>query len=119
MAPPLENYLLLSVDAECELSCADADSGLLLLDATWSYADKMEKQLTMSAPLQKRRLPLNLSTAYPRRQTGCSSPHQGLASIEALFAAFFVMGRPTTGLLDRYLWKEDFLNKNQSFFEKI
>jgi pre-rRNA-processing protein TSR3 len=41
----------------------------------------------------------------------------GLASIEALFVAYRVLGRPTAGLLDHYYWADEFLGANG--FDKI
>jgi pre-rRNA-processing protein TSR3 len=44
---------------------------------------------------------------------------KGLASIEALYIAYFILGYDTMGLLDQYHWAELFLEKNQSAFDKI
>ena len=44
--------------------------------------------------------------------TANDDPDHGLASIEALFAAYHLMGRPTDGLLDHYRWAEQFLAAN-------
>jgi pre-rRNA-processing protein TSR3 len=35
-----------------------------------------------------------------------------LASVEALYAAYHILGRPTAGLLDHYRWAEAFLRLN-------
>jgi len=63
-------------------------------------------------PMEQRSLPSYLRTAYPRRQTGCPNPNTGLASVEALYAAFLILGRPTTTILDHYYWKNTFLSIN-------
>ncbi|MCH9625381.1 MAG: hypothetical protein S4CHLAM123_05550 [Chlamydiales bacterium] len=110
-----ENFILLAVDAPVELSRADHDTGLLLLDATWRYAKKMEENLNLPSSVQKRGLPKALKTAYPRTQTDCPDPTAGLASIEALYCAYLMMGRSTEGLLDHYYWKDSFLEKNKPF----
>lgn len=110
--PPIDHYILLSVEGSEELSIKDQDRGLLLLDATWKYAAAMEKNLILPSTLIRRRLPANLVTAYPRRQPDCSDPDRGLASIESLFAAYHILERSTAGLLDGYYWKEEFLRKN-------
>jgi ribosome biogenesis protein Tsr3 len=90
----------------------DADSGLLLVDATWRYAAKMCEAIDKVMPLPKRVLPGRFRTAYPRAQTECPNPLEGLASIEALYLAFMITGRPVDGLLDHYYWKEAFLELN-------
>lgn len=104
--PPLEGYLLLAVDAPV-LTREDAESGLVLLDGTWRYVEKMAGQLP---PMKKRSLP-PVPTAYPRRQ----DEERGLASVEALFLAHHILGRPTEGLLDHYLWKDKFYLAYQNF----
>lgn len=110
--PDLSNYIMLTLDAP-ELSKKDTDLGLFILDATWRYADVMLKQMEESASVMiKRSLPSHFRTAYPRRQNDCVDPERGLASIEAIFAAYHLLGRPTDGLLDNYHWKEAFLLKN-------
>lgn len=110
--PSLENYLLLDLEGE-EISEADGNRGLFLIDATWRYATEMIKKISLPRTIIRRSLPRHFRTAYPRYQTGCAIPDQGLASIEALFLAYHLMGRPTQGLLDNYYWKESFLEKNQ------
>jgi pre-rRNA-processing protein TSR3 len=108
--PELSGYILLSMDAP-PLSQADQDRGIFLIDGTWRYARTMEAQLLKPHLFVRRSLPEGFSTAYPRRQEDCLDPSKGLASIEALYAAFAILGRPTEGLLDNYHWKEEFLRK--------
>jgi len=108
--PPLTNYFSLSFDGPL-LSKEDAHLGLLLIDGTWNYATKMSRCLPPNLP--KRSLPPYLQTAYPRKQTGCAEPLRGLASIEALYAAYVLLERSTKGLLDHYHWKDQFLTLNQ------
>ena len=110
--PELDGYLLLDVEGE-EISEKDRECGLFLIDATWRYAADMVKNLQIPHTVIRRSLPKHFSTAYPRYQTGCALPEQGLASVEALFLAYHFMGRPTEGLLDNYYWKDAFLKKNQ------
>jgi pre-rRNA-processing protein TSR3 len=110
----LSNYILLTLNAKEVLSPSDAGCGLLLLDATWRYAEAMEKALPMDGVVKKR-LPHPLITAYPRRQNDCVDPNVGLASIEAIVGAYAVLRRPLVGLLDHYYWKEAFLEKNKTF----
>ncbi len=108
--PPLSSYIVLKVGAP-PLSKDDQNYGILLLDATWRLAQKMEKETAL--PIEERSLPSHFRTAYPRRQTECPDPEKGLASIEALFLSYHILGRPTNGLLDNYYWKEQFLALNQ------
>ncbi len=102
--PDLSKHLLLAVDAP-PLTFDDQNSGLLLIDGTWRYAEIMGK--SVSCPV-KRSIPSHYQTAYPRRQEVIG----GLASIEALYIAYHLLGRETRGLLDCYHWKEKFLELN-------
>lgn len=106
-------YFMLTMDVKYPLlSKNDNDLGLLILDATWKLAQKMEQQLPSLASLPKRSLPQSLKTAYPRRQEDCPDPEKGLASVEALAIAYYLLGRDCKGLLDHYYWKEPFLKLN-------
>ncbi len=109
--PDLTGYVLLSFEGP-PLSIADQDYGLVLLDGTWRYAEKMAASIYKRGPVQIRSLPSHFQTAYPRRQEDCSEPDRGLASVEALYIAYLLMGRDPAGLLDHYHWQELFLKKN-------
>ena len=111
--PDLSNYVMLSFDGP-QLTPDDRDKGIVLLDGTWRYAEKMLKNTPGLSSLPRRSLPTEIQTAYPRKQDDCTEPARGLASVEALYAAYLLMGRDTTGLLDYYHWKEFFLTKNLS-----
>ena len=102
--PDFSSYVLLAMNAPL-LSPEDADFGLFLIDATWRYAEKMDAFVASKQILVKRSLPSGWRTAYPRKQEDCPSPEHGLASVEALFAAYHVLGLSTEGLLDHYYWK--------------
>ncbi|HVJ86682.1 MAG TPA: hypothetical protein VM452_13615, partial [Caulifigura sp.] len=52
-------------------------------------------------------------TAYPRTSKLFEDPAAGLATIEALVAAYVQMGRGIEGLLDGYQWREEFLKRNR------
>lgn len=108
--PDLSSYLLLKVGAP-PLSLADRTQGLLLLDGTWRLAAVMERQCPT---IEARSLPLHFRTAYPRRQTDCPDKEKGLATVEALYLAYWILGRSTDGLLDHYHWKQEFLSQNLS-----
>lgn len=109
--PIFSNYFLLTLGAP-PLTEHDSKLGLFLLDGTWRYAEKMFHYVQKTQILIPRSLPSHWKTAYPRRQDDCPSPEQGLASIEAIYAAYSILGRDTTGLLDSYHWKEDFIQIN-------
>ncbi len=109
---PLDGYVRLGLGGP-ELSSADAERGLLVLDGTWRHARLMEDQYE-SVPV--RSLP-PWQTAYPRVSKLFEDPDQGLATIEAVYAAYWTLGRPVEGLLDRYFWAEDFLAHNRVFLE--
>lgn len=109
--PDLSGYIMLAMEGE-ELSEADAGAGLLLVDATWRYAAQMCAAIDREIILPKRTLPKKFRTAYPRTQTECPNPEEGLASVEALYLAFMITGRSTEGLLDHYYWKDQFLHLN-------
>lgn len=107
--PDFSTYILLKVGAK-ELSPLDDHRGLFLIDATWRLAQVMEKQLPWK--LEERSLPSHYRTAYPRRQTDCPDPTTGLSSVEALFIAHKLLGRPTEGLLTNYYWSSNFAKLN-------
>jgi pre-rRNA-processing protein TSR3 len=108
--PSLKGYVLL--DMEGELLSEKDTAPLVLLDASWRYAAKMRQQIKTLSDCVCRRLPDGWMTAYPRYQTDCIDPWRGLASIEALYAAYCITGRSPEGLLDLYYWKELFLQTN-------
>jgi pre-rRNA-processing protein TSR3 len=101
-------YILLQVDAPV-LSEADAGLPLLLLDSTWRLLPQLVASLT-GVPTP-RSLPAWLKTAYPRVSKIVQDPAPGLASVEALYAARLLAGRPVDGLLDHYYWKAPFLQQ--------
>jgi pre-rRNA-processing protein TSR3 len=109
--PPLEGCVLLDMEGEV-LSEKDR-APLVLLDGTWRYAAKMRAQIQQLSGCVCRRLPEGWVTAYPRYQTDCVDPMRGLASVEALYAAYSTTGRSPEGLLDLYYWKEQFLLLNR------
>jgi pre-rRNA-processing protein TSR3 len=100
-------YVRLVMDGP-PLSADDANRGLLVLDGTWRLAHRMEK---FFHDLPPRSLP-PIHTAYPRLSRIKPDPAGGLATIEAIYAAYAVLGRPCDGLLDRYHWAADFLARN-------
>lgn len=109
--PDISDYIMLSLDAP-PLTAGDADRGLFILDGTWRYADRMYENTPGLDRLTKRSLPGAFRTAYPRVQEDCPDPRRGLASIEAIYIAYCILGRDPKGLLDNYYWKDDFLRYN-------
>lgn len=103
----LPNYIRLSADGP-PLSIADNDKGILLLDGSWRTAGNMEKDFASIPP----RSLSKYKTAYPRTSKLGTDPENGLASIEALYVAYFILNRNSTGLLDHYHWKKEFLELN-------
>lgn len=115
--PVLPNYILLTLEAP-PLTEADQHYGLFILDATWKYAAVMQRQIPHPDQWIYRSLPAACKTSYPRKQDDCPDPERGLASVEALYLAYHLMGKETAGLLDHYYWKEDFLKKNQDLLNE-
>jgi pre-rRNA-processing protein TSR3 len=105
--PDLSGYVRLAAEGP-ELSAADADCGVLLLDASWRWAEVMNFDFQEVPPRSLH----GFRTAYPRVSKMGTDPDNGLASIEALFLAYYILGRPTEGLLDHYRWAEEFLRLN-------
>lgn len=106
--PIPENYVRLGIGGPL-LSEADANSGLLVLDATWRLVEKIEKRYT-DVPV--RSIP-DYETAYPRVSKVHDDPSAGLATIEAVYAAYRHLGWETAGLLDHYQWGDEFLQRNE------
>jgi len=105
----LENYVRLGFGGPV-ISREDAERGLLVLDGTWRWTQQMERDV---AEVPVRSLP-ELQTAYPRVSKMFDDPPGGLATIEALYAAYRLMGRDTSGLLDDYHWAEKFRQRNRN-----
>jgi pre-rRNA-processing protein TSR3 len=105
--PPLDGYIRLAADGP-ELSPSDAGFGLLILDGSWRWAEAMTRDFVDVPPRSLH----GWKTAYPRSSKLGTDPDNGLASVEALFAAYHVLGRATTGLLDHYRWAEEFRRLN-------
>lgn len=105
----LDGYVQLGLDGP-PLTRDDADRGLLVLDGTWRFAAQMEAAF---ARIPVRSLP-GWKTAYPRVSKLFADPSGGLATIEAIYAAYTLLARDTTGILDRYHWAQEFVERNES-----
>lgn len=111
--------IVLSLDAPILCEMEDAKNALLreerpliLLDGTWRLAQRMSRMNCLKGLLCAS-LDSRWQTAYPRRQEDCPDRMRGLASVEALFAAFATLGVKPMDYLDNYYWKEDFLTINR------
>lgn len=90
------------------LTAADAHCGLLLVDGSWRHAARVHRHFASVPP----RSLAGVRTAYPRVSKLFEDPPGGLASVEALYVAYRILGRATDGLLDAYYWREQFLEQN-------
>ena len=113
--------ILLHIDGP-PLRRADAtilgNGKVLLVDSTWARVPKVLKRLKVASGmrLERRSLPRELVTAYPRRSKLNRDPDEGLASVEALFLAAAILGEPEPDLLRHYRWSGEFLERN---FEQL
>ncbi|HTU23401.1 MAG TPA: DUF309 domain-containing protein [Gemmataceae bacterium] len=105
--PALDSYVRLAAEGP-PLSPSDAEKGILLLDGSWRWAAAMTRDFLDVPPRSLH----GWLTAYPRVSKLGTDPDNGLASIEALFVAYHLLGRPTAGLLEHYHWAEEFLRVN-------
>ncbi|MCC6407858.1 MAG: DUF367 domain-containing protein [Planctomycetes bacterium] len=100
--------ILLDPEGE-EIGPADRGLGLLVLDSSWKHLAELRR--VVRGDLRPRRLP-PLVTAYPRKSKVFADPSNGLASIEALYAAVALLDRPRPELLTHYRWAPEFLARN-------
>lgn len=91
------------------LSAEDRGRDLLLIDCSWRRVDQLLGRV--EGVLHRRRLP-PLKTAYPRKSRLFEDPGEGLASIEALYAAYAILGERREDLLEEYRWRAEFLAAN-------
>lgn len=112
--PPLDGYVRLAADGPL-LSDADRPCGLLLLDGSWRRVGGMARAF---AAVPARSL-TGYRTAYPRVSKQGTDPGNGLATVEALFVAYRILGRPTAGLLAHYRWAAEFLRANALPLEPV
>src|SRR5438552_9672916 len=105
--PDLCGYIRLAAEGP-PLSEADAACGILLIDASWRWAEAMTRDYLDVPPRSLQ----GYHTAYPRTSKQGTDPANGLASVEALFLAYHILRRPTEGLLDHYRWAAEFLRAN-------
>ena len=111
---PPDRYVRLGMEGAC-LSRDEIDKGLLLLDGTWRWAERMENDYQH---IPVRSLPIAV-TAYPRVSKTYDDPGGGLATIEALYIAYKILGRNTESLLSEYRWAEEFLDLNGKLLDSL
>lgn len=102
-----DGYIRLAADGPA-LSSADRECGILLLDGSWRSARRMIQHYEH---MPARSLS-GWKTAYPRVAKAGTDPDNGLASVEALYVTYHILGRSVDGLLDHYHWAERFLELN-------
>ena len=110
----LNGALLLNVEGERDLSPADADRTIVLVDASWRWAGRVARRMTC----ERRRIP-GFVSAYPRSSKVFRDPPGGLASAEVLFIAALIMGVRDETLLVGFRWKKEFLEINRAAIERI
>lgn len=98
-------YTVLALGAP-ELSVEDAGRPLLLLDSTWRLLPQLEACLKGEGV--RRTLPA-VETSYPRVSKIDQDPHGGLASVEALYLAWLMLGVRDDSLLQSYYWRDAFI----------
>lgn len=108
----LDGYVRLGIGGP-QMTSEDRHRGLVLLDGSWRWAAKMEKAYV---DLPVRSLGPWV-TAYPRQSRVFQDPVEGLATIEALYAALCQKMGDTDQLLDSYHWSADFLQMNRALIE--
>lgn len=97
-----------------------AGDRVIVLDASWARVSPLAGRLVAGpgATLERRSLPSDLATAYPRRSKIGRDPERGLATVEAVFAVTVVLGAPRPEVLDAYRWAGAFLDRNRSVWER-
>ena len=105
----LTGCLLLALDAPPLTARDAADLPLVILDSTWRLLSQLTNHLT-GTPI-RRSLPARIHTAYPRISKLTKDPPAGLASIEALYAARYILGDNDPSLLEGYYWQDAFLKQ--------
>jgi pre-rRNA-processing protein TSR3 len=92
---------------------------LIVVDGAWVKVRSVVRNIVPARPgveVRFRSLPPGIVTAFPRQSKLFDDPEEGLSSLEALAAAFQLLGFPARDLLERYRWKEEFLDHNRELF---
>ena len=111
----LNGCVLLHPDG-IELSEADKDKSIILVDAHWKKAMKIVTQLDETYELEKRGI-TGFSTAFPRTNGLNGDPVNGLRSCECLWVIKNLFGERDDSLLDDYYFREEFFERNKEKIE--
>ena len=112
--------------ADCLLHIDGEDLSLLknvqvssvgLIDCNWKKVTGCLQKLVKPLP-RLVSFPQGFKTAYPRRNAEGKDPDGGLATIEALFIAAAFLGFWDETLLDKYHFKDAFLEMNTALWKK-
>lgn len=90
---------------------------LALIDCTWRKVSGALQRVEGNLPTLVR-IPEGFVTAYPRRNKEGKDPDAGLATIEALFIAAAFLGQWDETLLDKFHFKDKFLQDNEAAWKK-
>jgi len=101
-----------------ELSDADKDKDIILVDAHWKKALKIVKHLEENYKFERRGI-TGFSTAFPRTNGLNGDPVNGLRSCECLWVVKFLLGERDDSLLDGYYFRENFLERNKEKIESF
>lgn len=117
--PALTADLLLHIDGDSldQMDLKGVNS-LAFVDCHWRRCAGIVQQIQQPLP-RLARIPSGFRTAYPRRNKENNDPSDGLATIEAVFIAAAFCGRRDETLLDRYHWRQEFLDMNRELFARF
>lgn len=101
-------FMLLEMGAP-SVSEADANLPILLLDSTWRLLPNLRAKVR--GDYVARSIPPSIKTAYPRTSKMFADP-EGLATLEALYAALKLTGKPNVQILKHYPFARKFLEIN-------
>lgn len=117
-APAFTADLLLHINGDdlSTLTLGTPVQSIGLIDCNWR---KLGKLLPKINPLPKLiSIPKGFKTAYPRRNKLGNDPSEGLATIEALFICAAFLGKWDETLLEKYYFKNQFLEINQEEWKR-
>ena len=99
------------------LSPQDSELPLCLIDSSWRDLPRVMRGVL--GEMHLRSLPKGLQTAYPRKSSLFEDPEAGLATIEALHAAWACLGLRDDSLLKGYYWADQYLAQNADLLASI
>ena len=109
---------LLHVEGELiQKAKSDDTVQLAVIDCNWRKVPSTLQRVALPLP-KLVRIPEGFVTAYPRANKEGKDPEHGLATIEALFLAAAFFGNWDESLLEKYYFKDLFLQKNSEMFRE-